>query len=257
MTADNRHVAVVTGGTRGIGFAIAEELVRSGIRLGIVARDQEALRTAERRLKGAVGFRCDVSDPDAVLILRDAIAARMGSPDILINNAGTYAPISLIVESKPSEWIGAIGVNLIGPYLTCRAFVPAMIEAGWGRVVNVTSIASVIPPVPTSSSYAASKAALNYLTRTLATELEGTGVTANVIHPGEVKTAMWRQIATTAVGGGHEVESLREWARDVEETGGDPPEKAARLVRDCIDDGSINGRFLWIAGGLLGTVPTW
>ena len=64
-------------------------------------------------------------------------------------------------------------------------------------------------------------------------------------------------IATTAVGGGHEVESLREWARDVEETGGDPPEKAARLVRDCIDDGSINGRFLWIAGGLLGTVPTW
>jgi NAD(P)-dependent dehydrogenase (short-subunit alcohol dehydrogenase family) len=250
-------VALVTGGSRGVGFAIAERLADEGARLALVARNDGDLRLAADRL-GGVAFRCDVADPNAVGVeLKHAVEERLGPPQILVNNAGTYAPMALVVESDPHEWMGAVGVNLFGPYLTCHAFAPAMIEAGWGRIVNVTSIASVVPPVPLCSSYSASKAALNYLTRSLAVELAGTGVTANVIHPGEVQTEMWRYIAATAESSGPEGKEHREWAHAVAGSGGDPPGKAAELVLDCVEDESINGRFLWIEDGLYGSVPTW
>ena len=93
-------------------------------------------------------------------------------------------------------------VDLVAAYLTTRAFVNGMIDAGWGRIVNFTSAASLHPPGPLNSAYGTSKAGLNQLTRHLAAELEGTGVTANVIHPGDVKTAMWATSATTSPGSG-------------------------------------------------------
>ena len=95
---------------------------------------------------------------------------------------------------------------MVGPYLTCRAFVGGMIERGWGRIVSFSSAAALHPPGPINSAYGTSKAALNQFTRHLAAELVGTGVTANVIHPGDVKTEMWADISDQAAELGPEAE---------------------------------------------------
>jgi NAD(P)-dependent dehydrogenase (short-subunit alcohol dehydrogenase family) len=127
-----------------------------------------------------------------------------------------------------------------------------MIDGGWGRVINVSSAATLHTPGPLNSAYATSKIALNAMTRVLAAELAGTGVTANLIHPGDVKTDMWREIKDSAASLAAEGAGLRDWAAWVEETGGDPPEKAADLVLHLVSDAAakVNGEFLWIAGGL-------
>src|SRR5579859_3494055 len=127
-------------------------------------------------------------------------------------------------------------INTIAPYLTCRAFVGGMVAQTWGRIVNVTSAAALHQPGPINSAYGTSKAALNQFTRHLAAELKGTGVTANVIHPGDVKTDMWAYIKEAS----HRLESVADayvqWAEWVEKTGGDDPEKAAQLVADLVRD---------------------
>jgi NAD(P)-dependent dehydrogenase (short-subunit alcohol dehydrogenase family) len=127
-----------------------------------------------------------------------------------------------------------------------------MIDAGWGRIINVSSAAALHPPGPLNSAYATSKVALNQMTRSLAAELIDTGVTANVFHPGDVKTEMWQEIKDRGAALGEEGAGIREWAAWVERTGGDPPEKAAELVLRLVSDeaATINGQFLWIEGGL-------
>jgi NAD(P)-dependent dehydrogenase (short-subunit alcohol dehydrogenase family) len=122
--------------------------------------------------------------------------------------------------------------------------------------VNVTSAASLHPPGPLGSAYATAKAGLNQLTRHLAAELDGTGVTANVIHPGDVKTDMWADIRDQALALGPEGEALRQWVDWVEETGGDPPAKAVDLVLRIVDS-DANGRFLWIEDPLQPPIPSW
>lgn len=147
-------------------------------------------------------------------------------------------------------------VDAIGPYLTCRAFVGGMIDAGWGRIVNLSSAASLLPPDGLASAYTTAKAALNHLTRELAADLEGTGVTANVIHPGEVKTAMWAGIRDDAERLGEVGATYARWAAWVGETGGDPPWKAVDLVVRIVE-GDVNGRFLWIDEPLRKPLPSW
>ena len=109
-----------------------------------------------------------------------------------------FGPIQLIKDSDPKEWIETLMTNMVSHYLTCRAFVGGMIDQGWGRIVNVTSANALHPPGPLHSAYGTSKAALNHFTRHLAAEIEGSGVTANVIHPGDVKTEMWADIRAKA-----------------------------------------------------------
>ena len=191
--------------------------------------------------------------------LEAATREALGSPAILVNAVGVFGPIALVRDSDPQAWIDTLTVNTVSHYLTCRAFVGGMIEAGWGRIVNVTSAASLHEPGRLNSAYATSKAALNRFTRQLAVELEGSGVTANVIHPGEVKTEMWAYIRDTVRDVGPEGDGYREWAAMVEETGGDDPEKAADLVLGLMgaDSASVTGRFLWIEGGLQTPIPSW
>ena len=105
-----------------------------------------------------------------------------------------FGPIALIRDSDPEDWVRTIDVDAIAPFLTARAFLGGMLDAGWGRIVNVTSAASLHPPGPLNSAYGTAKVALNQLTRHLAAEIAGTGVTANVIHPGDVQTDMWADI---------------------------------------------------------------
>jgi NAD(P)-dependent dehydrogenase (short-subunit alcohol dehydrogenase family) len=236
-------VAVVTGGSRGLGKDIARALAGRGVRVAAVAR------TAER-------FRGDVSKPEEVARLKDEIESELGRPEILVNAAGIYGPVEPITRTDPLRWVETIMVGLVGPYLMCRAFVGGMIDAGWGRIVNVTSAASLHPPGPLGSAYATAKVGLNQLTRHLAADLAGTGVTANVIHPGDVKTDMWADIRDQAAALGDEGEPLRQWVDWVDETGGDPPQKAVRLVQRTLDD-DVNGRFLWIDDPLQPPLPSW
>jgi NAD(P)-dependent dehydrogenase (short-subunit alcohol dehydrogenase family) len=133
-----------------------------------------------------------------------------------------------------------------------------MIDGGWGRIVNFSSAASLHPPGPLNSAYGTSKVALNRFTRHLAAELAGTGVTANVIHPGDVKTAMWASIKSEAAQA-EGAEALRRWAAEVGDQGGDDPEKTLALIDEMIDGkyAQTSGQFLWIEGGLQQPVESW
>jgi NAD(P)-dependent dehydrogenase (short-subunit alcohol dehydrogenase family) len=150
-------------------------------------------------------------------------------------------------------------VDAIAPYLVTRAFLPAMVDAGWGRIVSLTSAASLHPPGPMNSAYGTAKAALNQFTRHLAAELAGTGVTANVLHPGDVKTEMWADIRDRAMAAGPAAVAYQQWVRWVDETGGDPPRKAVDAVlRLCADDAAnISGQFCWIDDPLQAPIPSW
>ena len=207
------HVAVVTGASRGVGRAIAEALEARGLAVATVAR-----RSAQ--------FTADVSNPADVDRLKTAVEAELGRPTVLVNAAGIFGPIALVQDGDPEEWVETLMINAVGPYLVSRAFLDGMLDAGWGRIVNLSSAASLHTPGRLNSAYGTAKVALNQFTRHLAAEIEGTGVTANVIHPGDVKTAMWADIRdkmdTVSERGYHD------WVAWVEQTGGDPPRKGGQ-----------------------------
>lgn len=235
------HVAVVTGASRGIGRAIADALKAHGLAVATVAR-----RSAQ--------FAADVSDPADVDRLKTAVGAELGRPTVVVNAAGVFGPIALVQDSDPAEWVETLMIDAVGPYLVSRAFLSGMLDAGWGRIVSLSSAASLHTPGPLNSAYGTAKVALNQFTRHLAAELAGTGVTANVIHPGDVKTAMWADIRDKK--GLVDESGYDRWVAWVEKTGGDPPEKAAQLVLDILDS-DINGRFLWIDDPLQTPIPSW
>jgi len=251
------RVAVVTGAGRGVGRAIAVGLAAHGARVALVARGAAQLEDTRRLIAAAGGeatvFPTDTTDQAEVLArLKPAVENALGPPRILVNGAGMYGPVALLKDGDPVEWMRTLMVNTAGAYLCCRAFVGGMVASGWGRIVNITSAATEHPPGPLTSAYVTSKVALNALTRGLAAEVAGTGVTANMIHPGDVKTEMWREIRDRAAALGPAGAALSTWAEWVERTGGDSPEKSADLVLHLVSDASaeVNGQFLWIEGGL-------
>jgi NAD(P)-dependent dehydrogenase (short-subunit alcohol dehydrogenase family) len=256
-------VAVVTGAGRGLGREIAMALSRCGADVVLAGRTLSDLQATAAVIEAdaggaALAVRADVSDPDQVSMLRAEAEHGFGPPTVLVNAAGVFGPVAALVDCSPDEWIATLMVDTVGPYLTCRAFVPAMIERGWGRVVNVSSAGALLPPVPYNSAYSTGKAALNRLTRQLAVELEGTGVTANAMHPGSLKTDMWQDIrdqtARLPDGGG----PLGDWVELVERTGGDAAEEAVALALRLIDaPAAVNGEFHWPQGAQQSPVPSW
>jgi NAD(P)-dependent dehydrogenase (short-subunit alcohol dehydrogenase family) len=256
-------VAVVTGASRGVGPRIAVRLAKMGASVALVARGQDGLEQTRTEIEAAGGramvFPADLKEPRSIEALKGAIEGDLGVPSILVNGAGVFGPIDLVRDTDAAAWMETIQINAIAPYLTCRMFVGGMVERGWGRIVNVTSAAALHTPGPANSAYGTSKAALNQFTRHLASELEGTGVTANVIHPGDVKTEMWAYIRAEAQRLGSAGDAYMQWAAWVEETGGDNPEKAADLVADLMGDetAAVNGRFLWIKEGLQAPIASW
>jgi len=256
-------VAVVTGASRGVGRRIAVRLAKMGVRVALVARSQDTLEQTRTEIETnggrALAFPADLGEAHSIEPLKAAIERDLGVPSILVNAAGVFGPIDLVKDTDPAAWIETIQINAIAPYLTCQTFVGGMVERGWGRIVNVTSAAALHTPGPANSAYGTSKAALNQFTRHLASELKGTGVTANVIHPGDVKTEMWAYIKAEAQRLGSVADAYIQWADWVEETGGDDPEKAADLVADlmCDEAAAVNGRFLWIKDGLQAPIPSW
>ena len=256
-------IAVVTGAGRGIGRRIAVRIAKQGMRVALVSRSRSQLDETAAEIAAAGGeairISADVASPLSVSALKSEVESSLGVPSVLINAAGVFGPIQLIWKTDPQAWIETLMIDTVGPYLTTRAFVEGMIAEGWGRVISITSAAALHEPGPINSAYGVSKAALNQFTRHLAAELAGTGVTANVIHPGDVKTDMWGDIRDGVEILGPIAQRYREWVEWVEQTGGDDPEKASDLVETLLGPrgDAINGRFLWIKDGLQPPIPSW
>jgi len=256
-------VAVVTGAGRGLGQFVARGLAERGVRVAAVARTASQLLETVELIRAAGGealpLVADVASADAVDEVAREVHAQLGSASILINAAGIFGPIQPVAESDPRRWCETVAINTLGPYLMCRAFLADMLREGWGRIINFSSAAALHPPGPLNSAYGASKAALNQFTRHLAAELAGTQVTACVLHPGEVRTAMWATIRDEAETTGERGVGYRRWAQEVAESGGDSPQKTLDLVLEIIasPDASANGKFLWIKDGIQRPIASW
>ena len=194
----NRH-AIVTGGARGIGYAVAERLLASGAHVALWDMDARNLAGSVAALQAAhpgqqvSGQVLDISDDASVQGEANALAAHWGRIDILVNNAGITGGNGLTWELEPAVWRQVIEVNLIAPYLTCRAVVPHMLAGGWGRIVNIASVAGK-EGNPNASHYSASKAGLIGLTKSLGKELAQKNVLVNAITPGAAKTDIFDQM---------------------------------------------------------------
>ena len=185
----NGKTALITGGGRGIGRAIALAFARAGARITVAARTAEQVeRVAAEIGNNAIALVCDVSDPESVARMFSEMRERAGDADILVNNAG-LAESATLVTTTDELWHRHLAINLSGTFYCTRAALPAMLKNGWGRVINIASIAAKTG-APYIAAYAASKHGVLGLTRCVALEVAAGGVTVNAICPGYVDTDM-------------------------------------------------------------------
>ena len=181
--------ALVTGSTRGIGRAIAEGFAASGARVAVVGRELERAQTAAREIGGnAQGFACDVSDTAQVAKLVTDVEAAFGSIDILVNNAGITRD-NLVMRLKDEDWDMVQNANLRGAFAAIRAVSRGMMKRRSGRIINVASIVGLIGNKG-QANYAASKAGLIALTKSVAKELGSRNILVNAVAPGFIETEM-------------------------------------------------------------------
>jgi len=186
----NSKIALITGGGRGIGRAIALAFAREGARVVVSSRTADQVEAVAKEIGGeAVALVCDVADPDSVNTLFSRAQQVLGrGPDILVNNAG-IAESATLVNTDDELWHRHLNTNLSGTFYCTRAALPSMIQKRWGRIINVASIAGKTG-APYISAYAASKHGVLGLTRSVAHEVATVGITANAICPGYVDTEM-------------------------------------------------------------------
>jgi len=188
------RVAVVTGGAQGIGFAVAQRFVASGAKVVLWDIDEALLAKGKATLGAAASTaRVELTDAELVAQAAAAVVATHGRIDILVNNAGITGGNGSTWELSPEIWRRTVEVNLVAPYLTCRAIVPAMLKQGYGRIVNVASVAGK-EGNPNASHYSASKAGLIALTKSLAKETAQKGVIVNAVAPAAARTAIFDQM---------------------------------------------------------------
>ena len=190
------RVAIVTGGARGIGFAAAERMLQSGatVVLWDVDRDATAKAVIDLAGKGSVSKDIvELTSEASVEAATEEVVKRHGKIDILVNNAGITGGNGTLWELEPKVWRKVIDVNLIGPYLTCRSVVPKMLANGYGRIVNIASIAGK-EGNPNASHYSASKAGLIGLTKSLGKELATSNILVNCLTPAAAKTDIFDQM---------------------------------------------------------------
>jgi 2-dehydro-3-deoxy-L-rhamnonate dehydrogenase (NAD+) len=188
------RAAVITGGAQGIGYAVAERFIASGAKVVLWDIDAALLAKAKATLgKAASTDSIELTDASAVAAATAAVMAQHGRIDILVNNAGITGGNAPTWELTPQVWRRTIDVNLIAPYLTCHSIVPAMIKQGYGRIVNVASVAGK-EGNPNASHYSASKAGLIALTKSLGKELATRGILVNAVSPAAAKTAIFEQM---------------------------------------------------------------
>jgi 3-oxoacyl-[acyl-carrier protein] reductase len=186
--------AIVTGGAQGIGLAIVERLVASGARVRIWDRDAKLLsQTLSKLGKSATGDAIDVTDAGAIARGTKSALEAFGKIDVLVNNAGIAGPSMPVVDYPVEEWRRVIEVDLTGPFLCCRAVVPHMTKAGYGRIVNIASVAGK-EGNPNAAAYGAAKGGLITFTKSLGKELAQTGVLVNCVTPAAAQTAILEQV---------------------------------------------------------------
>ena len=183
------RTALVTGSTRGIGKAIAESLTSAGARVAVVGRDQARARDVAAAISpDARGFACDIAEPASIVALVEAVENELGAVDILVNNAGINRD-NVLFRIKDEDWDAVIDANLRGAFVAIRAASRGMIKRRWGRVITIASVVGVVGNKG-QANYAASKAGLIGLTKTVAKELASRNVLANVVAPGFIETDM-------------------------------------------------------------------
>lgn len=194
------HVALVTGAARGIGYAVAEALGRSGARLAIADVDGPGLHAAAAALRSHTAdvwaMEADMSEPAAVRALIAEVRRQAGRLDILINNAGIMSA-STLETCTEAEWDRVMSVNLQGTFVACQEAVPVMKEQGYGRIINISSSAAKSATALSGIAYIASKAAVSAITRVIAQQYGPYGITCNAVAPGPIDTDMPRSNFST------------------------------------------------------------
>lgn len=241
-------VALITGGSRGIGRAVAEALVREGAHVVIASRTTSEIELTIQELKtrysdcNLSGRTVDVSDATAVENLVDEIIDRQGAVDVLVNAAGVQPPIGPFAEVDVQEWMRSVGINLFGSVSCCRSVVPIMISKKAGKIINFSG-GGATGPRPFFSAYAAAKTAVVRFTEVLAEEVRPFGIDVNAIAPGAINTKMLDEIIEAGSRAGS-----KEWEDAVRrrDKGGVPPELPAELVAFLASDESngITGKLI-------------
>ncbi|AUY48763.1 MULTISPECIES: 3-oxoacyl-ACP reductase FabG [Streptomycetaceae] len=246
------RVAVVTGAARGLGAATAERLAADGYAVAVLDLDEAAGKDTVDRITAAggraVAVGADVSDATQVQAAVDRIVAELGAPVVLVNNAGVLRD-NLLFKMSESDWDTVMNVHLRGAFLMTRAVQKHMVDAGFGRIVNLSS--SSAQGNRGQANYSAAKAGLQGFTKTLAIELGKFGVTANAVAPGFIATDM---TAATAARVGMEFEDFKRAAASqipVQRVG--LPEDVAHTISFLASEGAgfVSGQVIYVAGGPL------
>lgn len=192
MSIQAGRIALVTGASQGIGRACALELARAGATIALAARNLDKLAQVAAEIAAAGGtahaFALDVASEDSIKECAKAVSAQLGSVQILVNNAGITRDI-LSLRMKRKDWDDVLSTNLTGAFLMSQAVMSAMVKNRWGRIINITSIVGETGQAG-QANYAASKAGLIGLTKSLARELASRTITVNAVAPGYIETAM-------------------------------------------------------------------
>lgn len=246
----NMTTAIVTGAARGIGAATALRLAADGHSVAVIDLDEAAARTTAEKITAAGGcaiaLTADVADAASVDAAVDRVVAELGAPGILVNNAGVLRD-NMLFKMTESDWDTVMNVHLRGAFLMTKATQSHMVEAGWGRIVNLSSTSAL--GNRGQVNYSAAKAGVQGFTKTLAIELGRYGITANAIAPGFIQTDMTRATA----------ERLKVSFEQLVETqisqipvarAGVPDDIAAAVSFFCREEaGFISGQVLYVAGG--------
>lgn len=242
--------AIVTGATRGLGYAIAQKFVEEGASLVICGRnlvqlekalnDLRSIRSEEQQI---IGFSLDVGDEKGVINLINTSIQKFQRIDIVVNNAGIYGPKGILEDVSSQEWIDAIHINLLSVFFMCKAILPHMRENRKGKIINLSG-GGATAPLPRISAYAASKAAVVRLTETLAEEYRENGIDINAIAPGALNTRLLDEVLSS----GSEIvgKTFYEKALKQKNDGGTPLETGAALCAYLGSDQSdgITGKLI-------------
>ncbi|MFF0568991.1 3-oxoacyl-ACP reductase FabG [Streptomyces sp. NPDC004041] len=252
MSTTEQRVAIVTGAARGIGAATAVRLAAEGRAVAVLDLDEAACKDTVEKITAAGGAAlavgCDVSDAGQVEAAVARVAAELGAPTILVNNAGVLRD-NLLFKMSESDWDIVMNVHLKGAFLMAKAVQAHMVEAGFGRIVSLSSSSAL--GNRGQANYSAVKAGLQGLTKTLAKELGKFGVTANAVAPGFIVTEMTAQTAERVGMGFEEFQAAAATQIPVQRVG--RPEDVANAIAFFAGDdaGFVSGQVMYVAGGPL------